>query len=472
MPSSSSAATLLGSPTANQNLGPAPVFVDVDGVRFGLSRIVRRRRVAGLLCEAPPGSPLPPYGLRRRIRAMLAGAYSGGDLTIFTDSARSAEVWSWSVGGRHSPARALERLRRPNDTESIWDAMDVSRRIDQVLERHGSESQRLPALVAGAVLRVASRFAPLLRFGGAVARLVHEDPGRYGVVDPGERHPQDLLARVENAPQLLQDALEDPDSTDGLRAIWRGVLRIRIIDPNCGRGDWLLGVAGALERVYLACLEQMRIRLADELISPDPHPASYLRDFRVALSRAGHDDLMWVREAILLENLHAMDPSPAAAAVCRRRLGALLGPDRGSTRGSLPHKCLSVSAGTLDKGLHHRADLEKALRGEPEELRTMSRILGEVDGLGRASRLLRRMRLDYGATAAATERAVDAVRGRRKPLADELDRISARVAGVDPGNGRQVGRWLDENRPLHLLCEWPQLDRDGGFDLTREVGSE
>ena len=142
---------------SNQSLEPAPVFVDVDGVRFALSRIVRRRRVAGLLCEAPPGSSLPSYPLRRRIRAILSGAYSGGDLTIFTDSARSAEIWSWSVGGRRWPVRALERLQRANDTGSVWDIIDISRRIDAASDRSAWQIRRVAQITSLVVLRVAGR---------------------------------------------------------------------------------------------------------------------------------------------------------------------------------------------------------------------------------------------------------------------------------------------------------------------------
>src|SRR5690349_5246166 len=140
-------------PRQIDRLQSAPVFVDVDGVRFGLSRVARRRRVAGLLCEAPPGIPIPHYALRRRIRAMLAGAYAGGDLTIFTDSARSAEVWSWTVGGGHGPIQALERLRQTDDTDLTWEAIDDSRRADRPSAHLAAQSQVIESTVARTVLR-------------------------------------------------------------------------------------------------------------------------------------------------------------------------------------------------------------------------------------------------------------------------------------------------------------------------------
>lgn len=53
---------------------------------------------AALLCEAPPGAPIPEYLERRRIRGITDDSI-GRHLMIFTDTAHSALVWSWVTRG-------------------------------------------------------------------------------------------------------------------------------------------------------------------------------------------------------------------------------------------------------------------------------------------------------------------------------------------------------------------------------------
>jgi hypothetical protein len=137
--------------------------------------------------------------------------------------------------------------------------------------------------------------------------------------------------------QLLQDMIEGTESAPALRRIWRSAARLRLLDPACRSGDWLVGAGEALAPVYLACLERMGSFLADAGRSGMPARRTKLRDFRMALAVAD-DTRHWpsrrryARELALCRNLRGacvgVVEEAAAAARLERwvRGGAAFGP--------------------------------------------------------------------------------------------------------------------------------------------------
>src|SRR5688500_11873452 len=78
--------------------------IELDGAAYSVSRIGRRGGRQVLLCEPPLGAPIPDYALRLRLLPRLGP----GVAVVFTDAARSAEVWSRC---------SRERIRWPGQPE-------------------------------------------------------------------------------------------------------------------------------------------------------------------------------------------------------------------------------------------------------------------------------------------------------------------------------------------------------------------
>jgi hypothetical protein len=239
--------------------------------------------------------------------------------------------------------------------------------------------------------------------------------------------------------QLLQDTIERAGNEEELRRIWRAAGRIRILDPRCGSGDWLVGAAEALAQVYLACLERMDAWAADAARHGGPVRRTRLRDFR-ALLAAADDPHRWpsrrryARELALSRNLRGVGADPSAVAGSAARLEEWA---RGGSAGGpgMPLGPLVLRTGKV-------VPSAAAARG------VSGRSASEaVEAAHHAADLLRRAWLEEGAREAEVAAAALAIRERLDGLAQ----------GAGSGAYGRVNPWV----------EWQDVLRAGGFHLVR-----
>jgi hypothetical protein len=57
--------------------------------------------------------------------------------------------------------------------------------------------------------------------------------------------------------QFAQDAIENCEAPDLLRAFYKGIQNVSVLDPTCGSGAFLFAALNVLEPLYEACLERM-----------------------------------------------------------------------------------------------------------------------------------------------------------------------------------------------------------------------
>ncbi|MEX2572410.1 MAG: hypothetical protein WD737_14015 [Gemmatimonadota bacterium] len=249
--------------------------------------LLRGRKI--FLYEAAPGGDLPRQAERRCLRRGVEQSHGREALVIFTDTARSAYVWTW----RGSPAQ------------------------------HGRYLEH----------RTPSGEAALLRDLAPEPSAPRGDAGRsFSDHLLGDRIRAELwrtatgaIAPEECAAGELREGLEDAESPAVLRAIWRSLTGFTALDLVCGTGDWLLAAAHVLEPIYLGCLDRMRSWVVDDLGSRDRRRPEYLRDFKTIIRRlddpAGAErPVALVRRWIVRENLYGADPTACAVRRCRERL--------------------------------------------------------------------------------------------------------------------------------------------------------
>src|SRR5690606_12009864 len=90
----------------------------------------------------------------------------------------------------------------------------------------------------------------------------------------------------------------------GVRRVWRGLWRFRVLDPAVGEGEWLLGAMEVLVVIGAACLDRMEGWVEDRIASapgPRREQADFLRllERRDELARDGGRDRL-VHELVLL----------------------------------------------------------------------------------------------------------------------------------------------------------------------------
>lgn len=398
----------------------APLELLLGEQAFSVRPLGRRAGLVALLCEAPLGAPLPEYSTRRSLRARLDGHFAR-HLTVFTDAAHQQRVWTWVQRPRRGPPAYRESSTPPRPEE-------LGRGAPRPAGAGTPPDGRQPS---DAVLAwVELRLLPRGRAAGT-----HSDP--------------------VTAVQALVERVDHPHR---LRRIWGTLLRLRVLDPACGRGDWLLAAMADLEPAYLACLERMRSFVSDQ---DRATPRSRrLQDFRELLRLADGGERYptarhFVRATIALFNLHGADASATCLARCRRRI-------RARCPATLPAAALQLALGDPRRGLAHA---EEVLRAGPAP--EGERLLEEVRLLARADHVLRRTTWTTGQVGVGLDGAFARLRRRRRTLSAVLDRRLAEYQGIDVRRAGAFRAWRGATRPAHPLVTFPLLSEESRGTLVR-----
>ena len=75
----------------------------------------------------------------------------------------------------------------------------------------------------------------------------------------GEVHEvNDLITLNLNIRQFAQDVIQFSEGPELLRAIWKAIEKVSVLDPTCGSGAFLFAALNILKPLYEACLQRMR----------------------------------------------------------------------------------------------------------------------------------------------------------------------------------------------------------------------
>ena len=107
-----------------------------------------------------------------------------------------------------------------------------------------------------------------------------------------------------------------------LRAFWRALEKISVLDPTVGSGAFLFAALNILKPLYEACLERMEAFVGDLDRSGEKHRPEKFSDFRAVLARVGaHPNAdYFILKAIILNNLYGVDIMEEATEICELRL--------------------------------------------------------------------------------------------------------------------------------------------------------
>jgi len=289
----------------------------------------------------------------------------------------------------------------------------------------------------------------------------------------------DLVSLNLDIEQFTKDAIATCDDPDLLRAFWKALRSVTVLDPTCGSGAFLFAALERLEALYTACLHRMQEFVGRLDTDPAARPQS-LPDFRDELKEAydqgKHPNLTYfVLKRILLDNLYGVDIMPEAVEICKLRLFLKLAAqvESGGRLEPLPDIDFNIRAGNALVGYASREEVQRGL--------TASRVAGGVDQaellfedraevlaqfeerLGDVAELADRFREQqqtYGGEVTADDK--EALRARLRVLAEQLDRALAFSYGVDPAD-ETVQEWRRSYQPFHWFAEFYRVMSEGGF---------
>jgi type I restriction-modification system DNA methylase subunit len=307
----------------------------------------------------------------------------------------------------------------------------------------------------------------------------------------GEIHEiNDLITYNLDIRQFIQDAIEESESVDFVKALYRAVAGrlpeqsnekfehgISILDPTCGSGAFLFAALNILEPLFETCLDRMTdfVEEADKLGATTKY-----KPFRRVLEEIEHhpNREYFVLKSIIVGNLYGVDIMPEAVEICKLRLFLKLAArvEKDNSRKNfglepLPDIDFNIRAGNTLVGFVDKKSVDVCFDGDnikpklgfAEVDSEKSRFYEDVELTNRAFERFRLQQTLYGGKVTKEEK--DRLRNQLKTLSDKLDIFLAREYGVNVERKADFEKWRKSHQPFHWLTEFYGIINDGGFDV-------
>ena len=280
----------------------------------------------------------------------------------------------------------------------------------------------------------------------------------------GEVHQvNDLVTLNLNIRQFAQDAIQFCEGPELLRAIWKAIEKVSVLDPTCGSGAFLFAALNILKPLYEACLIRMQ-GFIEDMEAAGTHRATKFEDFKKTLAESERHPKQdyFILKAIIVNNLFGVDIMEEAVEICKLRLFLKLvaqveSQDRIEP---LPDIDFNIRAGNTLVGYARYEDVETAVRSKLDFGDAMSRIEDKAKLLDSSVAVFRKQQTQLDGTVTAEDKAE--LRRRFSELEEELNDHLSGECGIKKSGVRQ---WKVSHKPFHWFCDFHSLMQSGGFDV-------
>ena len=283
----------------------------------------------------------------------------------------------------------------------------------------------------------------------------------------------DLITYNLDIEKFAQDVIAESEGPELVRAFWKGLDTVSILDPTCGSGAFLFAALNILEPIYTACLEAMQGFLDDLKRSQRKHRPEKMSDFRKVLNqvREHASERYFILKSIMVSNLYGVDIMEEAVEICKLRLFLKLVAQLDSYEEiePLPDIDFNVRAGNTLVGFTTLKQIQNAVVATPDGQRRMlyaedraklKQIEEDAEVADRAFRRFREMQTEHGMDAGAFAGAKLELRKRLDDLRAELDRYLASEYGVKNDDQKGYERWRGSHQPFHWFVEFYGIMRE------------
>ena len=280
----------------------------------------------------------------------------------------------------------------------------------------------------------------------------------------------DLITCNLNIEKFAQDVIANSEGPELVRAFWKAIVDVSVLDPTCGSGAFLFAALNILEPLYSACLEAMDGFLDDLERSRRKHSPQALSDFRKVLAHvAEHASVpYYILKSIVINNLYGVDIMEEAVEICKLRLFLKLVAqlETYDQIEPLPDIDFNVRAGNTLVGFASLEEVKRAILGDWIKEQALPDIEERAELADRAFRRFRAMQTDHGMDASEFAEAKLDLRERLDALRSELDSyLATGEYGVKEGDEEAYAQWRTSHQPFHWFVEFYGIMHNGGFDV-------
>jgi len=289
----------------------------------------------------------------------------------------------------------------------------------------------------------------------------------------------DLVRYNLDVRQFAQDIISNCEGPELLRACYKAIERIAILDPTCGSGAFNFAALNVLEPLYEACLARMqgfvedadRIEVAQDALTQTSGLKKY-DDFRHILAQvATHPNRRYfIYRSIIMNNLYGVDIMEEAVEICKLRLFLKLVSQVEDVKDiePLPDIDFNIRAGNTLVGFSTYGEVQHVVLGDVQgklDIGDMERIDAKAAQADHHFQGFRTLQSDHTATTASIKTAKAELYAALTELRDELDRYLAGEYGVKADDKSAFAVWRTTHQPFHWFVEFYGILKRGGFDV-------
>ncbi|MBX7107584.1 MAG: Eco57I restriction-modification methylase domain-containing protein [Chitinophagales bacterium] len=275
----------------------------------------------------------------------------------------------------------------------------------------------------------------------------------------------DFITYNLNIRQFAIDSIANTNDPEFLKAFYKALNSVTIIDPTCGSGAFLFAAMNILEELYEQCIQRMQNFVSDA-------PKGKYKFFEETIAQVTaheHPNLQYfIYKNIILRNLYGVDIMKEAVEIAKLRLFLKLvatveanyrKPNLGLE--PLPDIDFNIRSGNTLVGFATEAELTKGLAYTLDGVLAQPVIEEKCDVVAKAFSRYKEIQLSYGDDYKAFKKAKDDLQRRLKELNHELNLLLHKQA-----EGLKFEKWLESYQPFHWFAEFYEIvSGNKGFNI-------
>ena len=266
---------------------------------------------------------------------------------------------------------------------------------------------------------------------------------------------------------FAQDVIENCEGPELLRAFWKAITEVTVLDPTCGSGAFLFAALNILKPLYKACLDRMQVFLDEAGAIPELQQSPKYNNFREILGRiAQHPNQEYfVLKSIIINNLYGVDIMEEAVEICKLRLFLKMVAQIEDAKRiePLPDIDFNIQVGNALVGYTSYNEVKDAIESKLNFDDTMERIEEKAKEIEQQFEQFRLQQTEHDGSIPLVEK--QDLQNTFQVLEDELNEYLAGEYQINPSKKSDYQNWLASHKPFHWFMKFYGILQNGGFDI-------